>query len=495
MTRTSAKKIILAGTAGDLASLARPLSESGLDVRVCPDGAKALELALTSDPELIVVDSDIPLIPAPKLFHILRSNPRTEGLAFFFLGREGEEAAEGFRRHKDLFLTRPFPPDHLLREIRSYITRKERTEQVSRQEKEIEGNLHQISLFDLLQIFSVNRKSGVLSLARDDQRGEIHLADGAVVNARTGAVEGEKAFYRLITWKQGKFWFAPGSGEREVRIRRPTDHLIMEGLRQFDEMAALAEALPAPGEELELKIPAARLPRGLRPATQEVLLVLQYYRRVTDILDHCPRPDFETLQILKVLLDKGLVQKKRPDQAPVAERTPLLNSEEILAIKDRLGERDILLEEASAKVVLLAASASDARRFAQSLQGLPEFEPEQDVVLNEAVPGLGEIGRLVVGESFVLRLVCLPVEEAMAPLWHPFCRRLFGVVSFSNEKAARRAEEFFKLAANVPVVRVSFEEDEEQEFPLRRGDRKSLQRLIGFFAAYYTGKLLPEEDA
>ncbi len=486
-------KVILAGSRSEIAALADPLREKGCEVQLCPDGGKALEAALGSGPDLLVLDTELTLIPAQKLFQILRANPRTEGAAFFFIGREGEEV-EGFRRHRDFFVARPFNPDQALAGILGYLTRKERTEQVSRQEKEIEGNLNQISLVDLLQIFHYNRKDGVLALARGEQRGEIHLAGGGVKNARIGSVEGEKAFFRLLAWDHGKFWFTPHGAEGEARIARPTDHLIMEGLRLADEMAAQADQLPAPGSVLTLQVPVDRLPRGLRPATQEVLLTLQYYHRVADILDHSPQPDFEVLQILKVLIDKGLVAERREEPEAAPDLAPLLNTEEVLGIKERLGERDILLEEASAKLIVLGSTGREVRHFALGLQGLAEFEPNRDFPSGDGAPGLGDLGRLVIGDSFSLRLFCLPAGTELAPLWYPFRRRLFGVVSLSATEAVREAEEFFKLVANVPVVRVNADPGEGEKFPLPRGDRKSMRRLLGFFAAYYTGKLIPEEE-
>lgn len=237
------KKILIAGDGPDLAEMAELLQQQGFELHPCVDGAKALEMALTLAPDLAVVDTGVPLLPAAKLAQILRSNPRTEGLDFVFVGREGEEV-DGFRRRRDLFVPRPFNPEQLLARILGHFARKERTEQLSRQEKEIEGSLAQISLVDLLQVFGLNRKDGVLSLRRGEERGSIHLLGGAVVNARCGRVEAQKAFYRLLGWEEGLFSFRPMALETEPRIAAPMDHLLMEGLRQHDEMLAQAERLP-----------------------------------------------------------------------------------------------------------------------------------------------------------------------------------------------------------------------------------------------------------
>ena len=97
-----AKKILIASAAEDLAQMEKLLSQQGCDVHLCPEGAKALELSLTTSPDLLIVDTGVPVLAAPKLAQILRANPRTDAVPLFFVGQEGEDI-EGFRRHRDRF--------------------------------------------------------------------------------------------------------------------------------------------------------------------------------------------------------------------------------------------------------------------------------------------------------------------------------------------------------------------------------------------------------
>ncbi len=486
-------KIVLASSQEDLAGLVDLLLQHGMEVHLCKDGARALELSLTTFPDLMVLDTDVPLLPATRLAQILLSNPRTERIGFFYIGREGEEV-EGFRRHKDCFLPRPFNPEQLLAAVLAHFGRLERTEQVGRQEKEIRGNLNQISVTDLVQILGVNRKEGVLSLSSTWGRGTIFIRDGSVINARVGRVDGDKAFYRLLDWNEGDFWFSPGAVDAEVRINAPVDHLVIDGLRQIDERKAQSASLPSPDSFLEMKIPRDRLPRGLRPTTQEILILAEYYPLVQDILDHCPRPDFEVLQVLKVLIDKGLLAERKEGLTTEISRIPLLSSDEIIGIKDLLGERDVLLDEASAKLILLAETADDVRRFVQSLQGISEFEPAHDFLLGEDNLSLGDVGRLVITETFSLRLFSLPATAETGPLWTPFCRRLFGVVSLAEPGAVVAAEEFFQLRSRVPVLSISFNKPREGAFLLKRGDRMAFRELLAYFATHFRRSQLTRED-
>ena len=491
MKTSTGKKILFASTRGDFAEVAQALTRRGFSVHTCGDGSQALERALAMVPDLMVADVDLPMIDGSRLSQILRANPRTDKLAFLFVGPEGREV-EGFRRHRDHYLARPFNHEQLLSVALGHLSRQERTEEVTRGGKQVEGDLEQVSLTDMLQILGHNRKDGTLKLERDSGRGEIQLLEGTVVNARLGSVEGEKAFFRLLTWEKGHFSFSPGVAGGEVRITQPLDHLIMEGLRQSDELNAMFGDLPPHDAFLALKVPLERLPRGLRPTTQEILVLLEHHPRLGDLLDHCPRSDYDILQIVKILIEKGLIEVRREQSAAGISRS-LLPSEEIIRLKDRLGEGDSLLEEATMKLLVLASASEDVQRLIQSFQGIAEFRVEPG---GAAALGLGtihDIGHLRLGETFSLRLLLLPAMEDAGPLWAPFCRRLLGVLSFCGSGRAGSAEQFFASRAKVPLARIIFNEAEGEGFMLNRGDREGVRKLLVYLMTEFIQKDLDHD--
>ncbi|WP_305045283.1 DUF4388 domain-containing protein [Geoalkalibacter sp.] len=490
MSDVNSRKIVLASARGDFAEVAASLTRRGFEVQVCADGSKALERSLALLPDLMVVDVDLPLIEAARLAQILRANPRTDKMAFIFVGGEGEEV-EGFRRHRDHYLVRPFNTEQMLAVVLGHLLRQERTAQVTRQGRQVEGSLEQVSLIDMLQIFGHSRKDGTLTLERDQQQGEIFLLEGSVINARCGRADGEKAFFRLLGWERGRFSFTPGLPAAQVGITQPLEHLIMEGLRQSDELNALSAKLPRLDSLLFLRVPLDRLPRGLRPTTQEVLVLLEYYQRVEDILDHCPRSDYDILQIIRILLEKGVVEERREEALLVEEREPLLHSDEIIQIRDHLGERDALLEETTAKLLVLAASSAQMEALLNYLHGFPEFKAESAPLGGARATGIRDLGLLRLGETFALRLLSLPVLAEAAPLWSPFCRRLFGVLCLVDARGPSAAEGYFAGRGDVPLARVSFTAGEENAFYLEKGSRAGLRQLLSSLLTCLTQKDAP----
>ncbi|MEZ4287879.1 MAG: DUF4388 domain-containing protein [Polyangiales bacterium] len=85
----------------------------------------------------------------------------------------------------------------------------------------------------------------------------------------------KKAFYRIMVWDSGTFDLVPLPEEPRVfehEISMSTEGLLMEGMRQLDEMRRLGDDLPALSEVLQIPVP---LETDLREASPEELQVIQ----------------------------------------------------------------------------------------------------------------------------------------------------------------------------------------------------------------------------
>ena len=121
----------------------------------------------------------------------------------------------------------------------------------------VEGNLAQIALAELLQLFHVNRKTGMVELRESGGRraaaGRIELLDGDVTQARIGSVEGEKALFRLLAWRRGSFAFRQRIVARDRNaIQRPTRALLREGSARSRSGSGSAVELPPPHAHVTL---------------------------------------------------------------------------------------------------------------------------------------------------------------------------------------------------------------------------------------------------
>lgn len=175
----------------------------------------------------------------------------------------------------------------------------------------ISGSIHEMPLPDLLQLFSGSRKSGILTIRSDQGIGKLYLRDGQVYYAEiedNPQVRLYKAIYRMFRWTEGAFDLQP-IGEHHVteEITESTTSLMLEGMRQVDEIHILEPKLPRPGARLTSAEP---LPGNLRDlATEEIELfqLILHNGSLETVIDSFPGTDFEAYTCLLGLMKRGFV--------------------------------------------------------------------------------------------------------------------------------------------------------------------------------------------
>lgn len=183
-----------------------------------------------------------------------------------------------------------------------------RTSQV----RNMSGNLSEVGLVDLLQLFTTSKKSGVLVVRRDEDIGRIHLRRGQIVHAsinENSDVPALKAMYRLLTWEHGTFELEPPD-EREFadEITLSTEAILMEGMRQLDELKRLESSIPAANAHLSIPSPLVPALRELNPNELDVLQLAFNHGHVEAVLNRSKLSDLETTEILVKLLQRNYLR-------------------------------------------------------------------------------------------------------------------------------------------------------------------------------------------
>jgi DNA-binding response OmpR family regulator len=413
------RKILIADPDPAVArALAPALRRRGYQVHAARDGSRALQIAILRFPDLVLFDERCPLVDPRTFARILRTNPRTERIPVVLTGEEPDVE----RARLGTYLKKPFNLDEVLARIEQIFRRVDASRAVSGESREIEGNLAQIPLVDLLQILSVNRKTGRLAVEREEERAEIVLEQGRVIDARMGAATGEKALYRLLTRREGQFAFVPGPGGGQERIARKVEELVLEGLRQADEVARLLPELPQPSDLLELAVHPSEIPAGLHPVTEEVVAQLGSARRVDELLDRCRATDLEVLRAVLALLERGYA-RRREGAPPSGDAAPLLAAHELHALRARIVRGRSSGAQTVGKVVLAGGGPLARHGALARFQTVPGFRAEGDLP-----SGFGTLGRLVLGDGVRVDVTELPGDRHMGPLWRPFAAGAVGAI-------------------------------------------------------------------
>ena len=178
---------------------------------------------------------------------------------------------------------------------------------------------------DLVDFFNSNRKSGVLILVSPGRgEGRVYLREGhlyfAAIDRKADATSTDtgsnqatpaplKCFYRLLTWPEGEFRFYTTASlpSFDNEIQDETRNLLLEGVRQWDELKKFEGHLPSVDQNLELKKPLIPRLSDLSAEALDTLQIAMNERGVQDILDRSDATDLETFQDLLYLLQNGYV--------------------------------------------------------------------------------------------------------------------------------------------------------------------------------------------
>ena len=185
----------------------------------------------------------------------------------------------------------------------------ERLEEVAaskpKQSGAMSGRIDEVPIPDLLQLFATSKKNGVLAISGDHE-GRIHLRQGKVVYV---AIEGadalgpRKAFFRIISWESGRFVLEQSTDEQfPVELEGNTEALLMEGLRQLDELRRIQKNLPAATTTVTLTQPLTATLRELTPEQLDVLQAAFNYGTIGAVLDRSPLTDRDTAEALAHLI-------------------------------------------------------------------------------------------------------------------------------------------------------------------------------------------------
>lgn len=183
-----------------------------------------------------------------------------------------------------------------------------RTSQV----RTMSGSIAEIPLPDLMQLFGASKKSGVLVIRTEHDTGKVFFDTGAVVYATINDnydIAPQKSLFRILTWNDGTFDMDPPE-EREFLepISMSTEGILMEAMRQIDELRRIGPELPPRNANIALSMPMISQLRELQPEELDVLQLAYNYGHVETIMNKSTASDLDTGQSLVKLLKEGYIR-------------------------------------------------------------------------------------------------------------------------------------------------------------------------------------------
>lgn len=433
----AAKKILIADPSEkSRQALGHFLREKGMEVLEAVDGSKALAEALLHRPDLLVLDLSVGVLGPERLIQILRTNPNTKAIPVFFLS-DKEKSVSGFRAGLDEFIRKPFHEEEILLRLQRSLFQDSLPESFSG-DSEISGSLAQVFLPDLWQMLSLNGKSGIIQVEGDKASGSIYIERGEIISAVLQNITGEKALFRMLPLKQGKFRFLPGRVGVRRTIHTPSPQAVLEGMRQADELDKLP-GRPALNDSVVIgKDPRAL--SGAGGAVREILLLAEFCNRVEDIVNNCSFPDLLVYRTLLQLKQRGILKIGAFEALPV--KSEFLPPEDLARLRSRMEERSTFVGGATARITFFLPDASLLEGIVMALSQFREFEVDGTFFALRRKEGfpLGKFGRIRVGEGNFLLLYAFPYLRSSAPIWYALAPRPAGIIAFLKDEVSSSLE-------------------------------------------------------
>lgn len=117
------------------------------------------------------------------------------------------------------------------------------------------GRISGITLFGLLQLLEVERKSGLVLVEASERQGRLYFDEGTFVHAHTRVLDGLDAAYEILGWPDPAVEIFYKRRARQRTVREPLQHILMEAARLLDESARSGGAErtvhPAPKQDFD----------------------------------------------------------------------------------------------------------------------------------------------------------------------------------------------------------------------------------------------------
>jgi hypothetical protein len=271
--------------------------------------------------------------------------------------------------------------------------------------------------------------------------------------------EGSKALFRLVGETEGSFAFMSGVTTALRRVERPTQALLLEGMRQVDEARIARQSLGSPEDALQSLTSSTN---GRDDLAQRVLMALEVPHTIDELLDLLPDDDLAIIKSTQQLLDDASVRKIEGG----AVRVELADAEQLNVLSNVVRQLRRPGFSGNPRIVLFASQ----NRLGAALHSLSRIaDAWRSSDATPVAPVAHILATLRLNDGAELDVVGLPDTVEYGPLWGMTLPGSAAVLVLGGESAGS-----IESACNIfgiPLVRAeallgSVEEGDPQQIAL-----------------------------
>lgn len=207
--------------------------EQGFEVKTARSAEQALKVLAGGEIDIVIGEVDLPQSDGLLLLAQARQESWGKELPWVIhTRRQGRaEAQKAFELGVVDFVAKPAPTDVFVAKLKALLDQRS----ARGTSRGVQGSLREMGLPELVQVLFHGRKTGNLRIRAQQGAGEIHFADGQIVNALFGNVRGTDAVYAMIKLQDGEFGLDPAFKPGARVINESPEALLLEGMRRLDE--------------------------------------------------------------------------------------------------------------------------------------------------------------------------------------------------------------------------------------------------------------------
>ena len=364
------------------------LRKAGFSVTTAVSVQDALDKLALGAPDLIISETTFPDGDGFELRERVRLQPEWNEIPFIFLTAEAaiENKIRGLELGVDDYLTKPIYIKEIVTRINILLQKRQRVRFEERRDgrTRFAGRVADMPVVDVIQTIEISRKSGVIQFVGERNRqAAIYFRDGRVIDAEAGALQGEDAVYRLLTWSEGDFEVVFRTVRRREVIATSSQGLLMEGMRRLDEWSRLLDSLPPLTHRFDVDATELATRLGDVPDDNNAILrLIDGKRTLLEVIDACDFGDLECLQAISRLYFEEMVidiDHGAPIRHPTGRPTPLveIDSGQTATPIEGAARDSAEHEVATPEPEILEAPAEDSSAPIDTVEN--EIEPEQEI--------------------------------------------------------------------------------------------------------------------
>lgn len=184
-----------------------------------------------------------------RLLQKIQSNANLPCPAIFFLTQKCDvwTRVKSFKLGAKDFIVKPVHVKEIVARVNLVFNRLERQKEKSDMApKKFTGRLENLGLTELIEIFGIEKKTGVLALySENNLSGRIFFEKGLVIGAACESLTTENAVYKMMPWRKGRFTMHFTSTNVHDEIGVSNLGLLLQGAKRMEESKQLLEQLPS----------------------------------------------------------------------------------------------------------------------------------------------------------------------------------------------------------------------------------------------------------